>query len=368
MKIIQLSYVELNIPFNIGFKHNSATRYRTETIIVKIVNDKGLVGYGEGCPRHYVTGESITTAKQFLDLYRQEMMGLSTLGDLNLFISVNRRIIDQNPAAWCAAELAFLDLLAKDSKQSVESLLGIRRSKNKYSYSAILGHASPEIFHKMYRNYRNHGFNDFKIKLSEDLGTDRDICEIIKKEKSHVTVRADANNLWHTNKQAIEHLSGIGIILSAVEEPLKSTRIHALDSFVEESGVRVILDESFLTIERISDLLHHPEYWIVNLRVSKMGGLIRSLQILEKLVNHKILVNVGAQVGETSLLTRASLILADAAFDNLMAHEGAFSTHLLKMDPFTPNIKFGYGGKLDLSQNSFRDNYGFGLEYISVEI
>ena len=54
-----------------------------------------------------------------------------------------------------------------------------------------------------------------------------------------------------------------------------------------------------------------------------------------------------AQVGETSLLTRAGLAIAHAAKDNLIAMEGAFGTHLLQRDLTTPCLMFGDGGVLN---------------------
>ena len=55
---------------------------------------------------------------------------------------------------------------------------------------------------------------------------------------------------------------------------------------------------------------------------------------------------VGAQVGETSLLTRAALTLATAAFDLLAGQEGAFGTHLLSRELCRPVLMFGPGGEL----------------------
>ena len=72
-------------------------------------------------------------------------------------------------------------------------------------------------------------------------------------------------------------------------------------------------------------------------------------------------VVVGTHVGETSLLTRAAWLLADAAGKNLWAMEGGFSTHLLTLDPFRPNLKFGRGGRIDASLYACRELHGFGL-------
>ena len=54
------------IPFRSAFRHASATRRVAENVIVRIEDDDGLVGLGEGCPRAYVTGETAATALEFL--------------------------------------------------------------------------------------------------------------------------------------------------------------------------------------------------------------------------------------------------------------------------------------------------------------
>ena len=57
-------------------------------------------------------------------------------------------------------------------------------------------------------------------------------------------------------------------------------------------------------------------------------------------------VIVGAQVGETSILTRAGLTVMQAAGSNLVASEGAFGTHLLREDLVPRSLMFGDGGVL----------------------
>jgi hypothetical protein len=71
-------------------------------------------------------------------------------------------------------------------------------------------------------------------------------------------------------------------------------------------------------------------------------------------------VIVGAQVGETSLLTRAGLTAARAASDALVAQEGAFGTFLLQRDVCDPPLMFGAGGMLDASAHPMLTAPGLG--------
>ena len=78
-----------------------------------------------------------------------------------------------------------------------------------------------------------------------------------------------------------------------------------------------------------------------------MGGLLRSLQVVEAARAAGVGLVVGAQVGETSLLTRAALTVAHAGRDVLVAQEGAFGTFLLTEDICDPPLMFSAGGALD---------------------
>ena len=110
----------------------------------------------------------------------------------------------------------------------------------------------------------------------------------------------------------------------------------------------IIVDESFLRVDQFPAILHDPpSTWIVNIRVSKMGGVLRSLAVAKRAKEIGIPIIIGAQVGETSVLTRAALAVANTYRDILVAQEGAFGTLLLERDICNPSLMFGAGGQLD---------------------
>jgi L-alanine-DL-glutamate epimerase-like enolase superfamily enzyme len=92
-----------------------------------------------------------------------------------------------------------------------------------------------------------------------------------------------------------------------------------------------------------------------------MGGLLRSLAVAQRCRERGIAMIVGAQVGETSLLTRAALIVAQAARDIVVAQEGAFGTMLLESDAVQPMLMFGAAGELDVNSLRLEELPGFGL-------
>jgi L-alanine-DL-glutamate epimerase-like enolase superfamily enzyme len=332
----------------------------TEAILIKIESEEWLIGYGEGCPRSYVTGETIETAQRFFENNKADIIKIENLDSIKEWILTNQKTIDQNPAAWCAIELALLDLLGKETRQSVESLLSLPELSDSFQYTAVLGASGLESYRKQLQQYTDIGFKDYKVKVTGDLTEDRKRIEGFNGLGKQIRVRLDANNLWETAEQAIDYIKALDCPLFAIEEPLRVNDHSGCRTIYDVLKMPVILDESFLGLEQFSHIADDPEKWIINLRISKMGGILRSLTIAEKAETLNIPVIIGAQVGETSILTRAALTVANAYRDILLTQEGAFGTHLLKNDIVAQPIMFGKEGQLNASH--FANQYGFGVK------
>lgn len=363
MKIASLALEPLRIPFRVAFKHASAERSVTQSVWVAARSEDGLMGYGEGCPRDYVTGETDASVAIFFEKFRDSVMACVTdLPSLQEWSQTHRQDIDQNPAAWCAIELALLDLLARQHNQSVEALLGLPLLTGPFIYSAVLGAMGTQQFTETLGRYRKLGMRDYKIKLSGNIERDRGNLAILRAADIAPTqVRADANNLWTDPGEAQAYLKSLDFHFSAIEEPLKAGQFADLASLADALATRIILDESITRESQIAQVPGTPEQWIVNLRVSKMGGLLRSLRLVAACHTQRLGLIVGAQVGETSLLTRAALIVAQASRDTLIAQEGAFGTLLLESDTVQPALVFGTKGELNIRPLRLEHSPGFGL-------
>lgn len=363
-RIEEFRFRELHVPFKVAFRHASAERSETETVWIDAVASDGGIGSGESCPRPYVTGETLATSRAFVEQHEAALRRtVTSVETLQRWVAEHQQDIDANPAAWCALELALLDLLGKREGVSVEALLALPPLAGRsFQYTAVLGDAPAGAFHAMAEQYRRAGFSDFKVKLSGDGDRDRDKMAIFGTWTGDaIRVRADANNLWPGKDEAMSALRGLGYPFFALEEPIGRNRHAELADIAHAMGCAVILDESLLRLDQFSLLREPASQWLVNVRVSKMGGLIRSMQVVEAARALGVGVIIGAQVGETSLLTRAGLTVAHAAGDALVAQEGAFGTFLLERDVCDPPLMFGAGGVLDVSAHAMLARPGLGL-------
>jgi L-alanine-DL-glutamate epimerase-like enolase superfamily enzyme len=362
MALESLQSSVLAIPFKQAFKHASAERAQTQTLWVSARGRNGAIGYGEGCPRDYVTGETLQGALNFTELHRAEWIEtIHDMQSLMQWVEGHPADIDANPAAWAAVELALLDCFGQEENCPVEALLGLEPLAGKFQYTAVLGDAPLQQFEKQLADYLQAGFRSFKIKLSGHATDHAKVAALKAKGVPPRQVRADANNLWRDVEMAIAHLQSLDFPFFALEEPVQAGDIPSMRRLSKTLGTKIILDESLLRSEQLPTFSEQPQQPVVNLRVSKMGGVLRSLQFAQSARACGLQIIVGAHVGETSVLTRAALTVAHSTAQVLLAQEGAFGTHLLAHDVCEPPLMFGSGGVLDTDPLGFASRPGWGL-------
>lgn len=349
MRLAAVEARVLDIPFKVSFKHASAERTAMQSLWVEARTAAGVVGVGEGCPREYVTGESLATSAAFVAAHRDDWIGrIADADGLERWVEENEPLIDANPAAWSAVEIACLDALGREDDVPIEGILGIPPLQGTFQYTGVIGDGPQAAFEAQLAHYRKAGFRAFKVKLSGD--PEADLGKVRALRASGVepgAVRADANNLFRDAAAAIAHLSPLDYPFFALEEPLRTGDYTGMREVGSALDTRVILDESALRVGQLAALRGDAERWIVNLRISKMGGLLRSLAFARAAKDAGFPLVIGAHVGETSVLTRAALAVASFARDQVIAQEGAFGTHLLERDVVDPPLMFGAGGRLD---------------------
>ena len=133
---------------------------------------------GRGVRRKYVTGETIQTAINFFATHRDVWEEFQNVSDLQAWMAENSQAIDENPASWCAVELALFDCWGQEEEQSIESLLNLHELTGPFQYSAVLGTENLPSFQKQAQQFSELGFSGFQ---SESL---REILRMIAKKLS----------------------------------------------------------------------------------------------------------------------------------------------------------------------------------------
>ncbi|MDE0646397.1 MAG: hypothetical protein OXH84_09240 [Gammaproteobacteria bacterium] len=363
MQILKIECYTFLVPFKFVFRHASATRSETENFLVRVSTTTGTVGFGEGCPRYYVTGETINSCRRFITEYQESFRAeVNCVNSLFQWIKDHDELIDANPSAFSALEVATLDVLGKHTSMPTEKLLGIAQENFTLNYSAIIGNSSSSTYHSLAKKYLSHGFTDFKIKLSGIVQDDQDKLEVWTQKSltNSIKVRLDANNYWSNARECIAYLKQLPAVFWAIEEPLRPRDFEGMFEVSEVLQTKIILDESCITTEDLRSLSGNQ--WLCNVRVSKHGGIYRALELIAEIKKKKFEFILGAHVGETSLLSRATVLLTQSVQNSQRALEGAFGTHLLSHDLTDPEIKFNDRGLIELRDLQCLSQPGFGME------
>ena len=213
-------------------------------------------------------------------------------------------------------------------------------------YTGVIDATDPETAGETAGRYARAKFGTLKVKVGVDDDMQR--LEAVRKAAGdRVEIRVDANGAWTPSEAvlALKRLRAYGI--SAVEQPVPASDLEGMLRVRHETGVTVIADESLVTLNDAASLIRMEACDAFNIRVSKCGGLLASNHIAQVGLDAGIQVQVGAQVGETSLLSAAGRHLA-AHLPGVEYVEGSFGTHLLSEDISPEPVMFGYEGRGDL--------------------
>jgi muconate cycloisomerase len=323
-------------------------------VLVRLELADGTVGWGEGIPREYVTGETVDSAVRVIrDAYAQRLNRPDPLAEP----PVAEDGVVHN-AAWCACELAFLDAAGRSRRERLADMLGgtvgLKPHRLLRRVSAVLGAGPREETRRDLRLMRLLAFRDYKLKVGRDAEHDeanlaechRQLGRGLRRRRGPTrrTLRVDANGVWDLDEavRRAADLKRYGVL--AVEQPLAKGREEALPELRAQSAVPIMLDESLVTVEEAERLVREGGVDLFNIRISKNGGLVRSLRLAELAHTSGLDFQLGCMVGETGILTAAGRIFLELVGRRVRFAEGSYGKFLLRSDVTRERLSFGYGG------------------------
>jgi muconate cycloisomerase len=343
------------IPMRIRFEHAAAARNESEGVLARLELADGSVGWGEGIPRPYVTGETVATAVETIrTVYANRLLGDAPLETA----PVETDGVVHN-AAWCACELAYLDAVGRSQGMRVADMLagrlGLKPGGALRAVSGILSAGSVAKVRWRLRLMRLAGLCDFKLKVGRDAARDeanlaechRQLgCGLMRDGLHRRTLRVDANGAWDLEEavRRAETLARGGV--AALEQPLARGNEAALADLRRRTRVPIMLDESLLTLEQAERLVGGGQVDLFNIRVSKNGGLVQSLRLAQLAERLGVGYQLGCMVGETGILTAAGRTFLELVGDRVRFAEGSYGRFLLKDDLTRERLTFGYGGRV----------------------
>lgn len=246
-----------------------------DSTIVGVETDTGLIGHGEVCP----------LGPFYLPAYAQGVRaGLRELGphligeDPRQLKGLNHRMdaaLKGHPYVKSGIDIACWDILGQATGLPVCMLMGGRYGQSVRLYRAISQEA-PQTMARKVAGYRSEGYTRFQLKVGGDPDTDIQRIKAVRAmlEPGDRLV-ADANTGW-TQHEAMRVVRGVREVDVYIEQPCLtyeeclSVRRHTDHPFV--------LDENVDGLEMLLRARADLAMDVVNLKISKLGGLTKAMQ------------------------------------------------------------------------------------------
>lgn len=278
MKITRILAYRVELPLREGSYNWSGGKSVTvfDSTIVRIETDSGLAGHGEVCPLgpFYLPAYANGVRAGLLEL------GRHLIGEDPRQTHRINRVMDAalkgHPYVKSGIDIACWDLLGQAAGMPVCELLGGRFGDDVILYRAI-SQDTPEVMAGRVGAYRAEGYRRFQLKVGGDPDVD---IERIRAAAACLNpgdrLVADANTGW-CQHDAVRVARAVRDVDVYLEQPCLT--------YDENLAVRrrcdhpFILDESVDSLEMLLRVRSDLACDVVNLKISRLGGLTRIRQL-----------------------------------------------------------------------------------------
>ena len=277
MKIVRIFAHRVELPLFEGtYKWSGGKSVNVfDSTIVGVETDSGLIGYGEVCP----------LGPFYLPAYAEGVRaGLRELGphllgfDPRELSKLNHRMdaaLKGHPYVKSGIDIACWDILGQATGLPVCVLMGGRFGESVRLYRAISQESADEMARKV-AGYKADGYTRFQLKVGGDPDTDIERIHAVRAMLAPSDrLVADANTGW-TQHEAMRVVRAVNNVDVYIEQPCLTyeeclaVRRNTTHPFVLDENI----DNLDMLLRGKADLAMD----VVNLKISKLGGLTKTKQ------------------------------------------------------------------------------------------
>ena len=295
-----------------------------DSTIVKVETDSGLFGVGEVCP----------LGPFYLPAYAEGVRaGIGELGphligqDPTRLLPLNRLMdaaLKGHPYVKSAIDIACWDILGQASGQPICELLGGRQAEDLILYRAI-SQRSPDEMATNVAEYRAEGYTRFQLKVGGDPDVDIErIHAVAEQQQSGEKLIADANTGW-TQHEAARVAGAVKDLDVYLEQPCLTYK-ECL-SIRRRTALPFVMDENIDGLPILLQAHNDDAMDVVNIKISKFGGLTKAKQARDLCVDFGIAVTVEDSWGG-DLVTAAIAHLAQGVPTELLFTSTDFNSYV----------------------------------------
>ncbi len=346
MKITAIRAHQIDLPLHEGsYKWSGGNAVSVfDSTVVAVQTDAGLTGWGEICPLGpaylpaYASGARAGIAEVAPHLLGSDPLALGTL---------NERMdaaMRGHPYVKSAIDMACWDILGQAAGLPVATLMGGHVGDDFALYRAI-SQESPDEMAARIAQYRAEGYRKFQLKVGGDPDTDIDRIHAAAAvlERGDVLI-ADANTGW-TQHAALRVADAVRDVDVYIEQPCATygecltVRRHTHRPFILDE----VIDGIDMVVRGVAD--HAMD--VINLKISKVGGLTKARQIRDLCVSLGIAMTIEDTWGG-DIITAAIAHLAHSTPSRLLFSSTDFNSYVTVS--FAEGAPHRAGGRLAASR------------------
>jgi len=278
MKITRVDAVEVKLrleqPYTIAYE----TVESVVNVFLRVETDTRFAGLGCAAPDLAVTGETAATVLDAIrDVIEPEFRGSDPLR-LAMLLERLREPLAQQPSARCAADMALHDILGKRAGLPLWKVLGGFRERIRTSIT--IGILPLDETLDQARGWVRQGFTSLKIKGGLDVDADVERLLRVREEVGRkIELRFDANQGF-TVEQTLDLVKRAKRAnLELIEQPTPKEQLDLLGRVTSEVPLPVMADESLMSLRDAFRLARRGLVDMVNVKLTKVGGIAESIQI-----------------------------------------------------------------------------------------
>jgi len=265
----------LRLPLNEPFE-TSFGSIDSRLIFLVSVQADGLVGWGEVVaaeePRY--SYETVGTSWHVIRDYLAPAMlaePVTSLGDL----AVRFRSIRGHNMAKAGLELAYTDLLARATGQSLSQLIGGTREAVSVGVSLGIQPTLTGLLDRIER-YLSLGYQRIKLKIKP--GWDIEVVREARQRYPNILLSVDANSAYTlADEKHLRRLDDFKLLM--IEQPLDHDDLIDHAKLQSRFTTPICLDESITTPARARQAIELGSCQIINIKIGRVGGYSQALAI-----------------------------------------------------------------------------------------
>ena len=253
-------------------------------LIIKLFAE-GLVGIGEcsaNIDPHY-NSETILTDRIIITDYLLPILLGKDIDTVEDFVSRMSKVVGSHMAK-SALELAFWDLISRAKGEPIAIMLGGTAERVDAGVSVGMFDTFEETLDEV-QYQLSKGFQRLKIKIKP--GRDYEVIDYLKNHIGDVPVMADANSSYTLDlADRLRALDYFG--LTQIEQPLEHDDIFDHAKLQKKIRTPICLDESVIHARYARQAIEFGSCRIINVKISRVGGLLEGKKIHDLCVAHGI--------------------------------------------------------------------------------